>query len=152
MRGSRWTIPVLAVMSFCSMWSLTQRPCTNSSTKHSSGDPWPPETDGPTRSALAPKPTSIKTKAFTEADEAFFRMFQAFTGDRWISFVSDGADFMDLSAVMTRMRPGSVMFVEMQNHPGWWNYLKGSGFEYFPMMWRTYHIWRKPMRGLGASA
>jgi hypothetical protein len=143
MKGESWTTQAWIVMSLLSIASHTPPRSTSSSMKSS-----------PTVqcSALSPRPVAFKTQAFSEADEAFFRMFQAFTGDRGISFVSDGADFIDLSAVMTRLRPGGVMFVEMQNHRGWWNYLRGSGYEYFPMMWRTYHVWRKPMRGVGASA
>lgn len=96
--------------------------------------------------ALALPPVNFFKPPLTKADETFFRFVREVT-DSNLKFVHKTATWDQMTKVIFEMPKGGVVFID-QEFDKLLNYFRGRDFERFPMMWRTYHIYRR--RGAAA--
>lgn len=156
-------------MSFCPIASHIPIACINSLEKSSTGDPSQLETDGPTRSALAPRPIAQKKpwekrplvcqwnppeNKFRQADAEFFRLLNQIAGTEPGSIVvlPEDYNFHGLKYAMKYTKPGGFLLLDIGEWLGFKLHLQIEGWEQLPMLWGKSQIWRKPNRMNGASA
>lgn len=91
---------------------------------------------------------------FTQADESFFRFLRECMpepGHDDILFVHDPLDYEDLFYYMRKLLPGGFLFIE-NNDPAVYRIMKNHHYQRLPFLWRTYEIYRRPVRNMEASA
>ena len=91
--------------------------------------------------ALALPPVGFFRPPLTPADRAFFDFVQQIAVGHLV-FLHKTASWEQITKRVFEMPPGTIFFID-QEFGKLHNYFKGRDFEYFPMHWRGYSIYRK---------
>lgn len=90
--------------------------------------------------ALAFPPIGFFKPPLTPADRAFFEFVSQISGNS-LTFVKPKSSWDSITEAVFKIPKGGFIFIEEFGKLH--DYFKERDFEYFPMMWRTYHIYRR---------
>lgn len=98
--------------------------------------------------ALAPKSVFFGKNKLSRADETMFRMFRELAGgEGGVRVMPKEYDFTGLREMMAGVPAKGFLFIDVRKKAGIRMLLQREGWEMLPFMWRTYHIYRKPLEG-----